>query len=71
MKRKKVRGAVFLLVLLLFCGAALWFFWSELMSRLGWREKGLGPAPARSTADEKIFEEDRRKLNELLKKRQP
>ena len=69
--KKKGRGRILLLVLLLFCALSVWYFWPDLMSRLGWREKGFGPAPAPSTADEKISEAERRKLNELLRKRQP
>jgi hypothetical protein len=70
MKKKTGSSKLVLLVLLLFWVGVLWFFWPELTSWLGWGEKKPAPAPTKSAPKEKISEEDRRKLEEILKKRQ-
>jgi hypothetical protein len=71
MKRKSRRGG-FLLALAIFAvGAiALWFFWPELSWRLGWDGKKAPPGRASGESREKLYEDDRRRLDELLKQRQ-
>ena len=61
---------LFALAVVFVCAAALWFFWPEISWRLGGDEKKAAPERAKGPAKEKIFEEDRRKLDELLKQRQ-
>jgi type VI protein secretion system component VasK len=70
--KQKWRSDILLLALALVfvCAVALWFFWPELSWRLGWDEKKAPPARASGESKEKLYEEDRRKLDELLKQRQ-
>jgi hypothetical protein len=71
MKRKGRKGGLFLvLAIVLFGLVSLWFFWPEISWRMGW--DGKKPAPGRSTGPvkEKLSEEDRRKLDELLKQKE-
>jgi type VI protein secretion system component VasK len=64
----KKRSAILFLALLLFVG--LWFFWPVLSSRLGWEKKRPLPEKPATPPKEKLFEDDRRRLDEVLKQRQ-
>jgi hypothetical protein len=69
-KEKRRSGRlVFVLAVLLLCAVALWFFWPEISWRMGWEEKKPVPR-ATGQSKEKLSEEDRRKLDQLLKQRQ-
>jgi hypothetical protein len=71
MKQKRGSGGLFLaLAVILFCAIALWFFWPEISWRFGWDGKKAAPGRASGESKEKLYEEDRRKLDELLKQRQ-
>jgi hypothetical protein len=71
MKQKRRSDVLLLVLAILFVGAvALWFFWPELSWRLGWDGKKATPGRASGESKEKLYEEDRRRLDELLKQRQ-
>jgi hypothetical protein len=61
--KKKTRSGLGLLALFLLGAALLWIFRDEISSRLGWNEKRKNPA------QEKISEQERKKLDDILKKR--
>ncbi len=70
MKQKRGSGGLFLaLAVILFCAIALWFFWPEISWRMGWDGKKPAPGRAMGESKEKLYEEDRRKLDELLRQR--
>lgn len=63
------KGSAFLFpALLLFCAVALWFFWPMISAALWEKKKPVAPRPA-SPVKEKIFEDERRKLDELVKQK--
>jgi hypothetical protein len=70
MKRNSRRGGL-LLALAILVGAVigLWLFWPELSWRLGWEGKKAPPGRASGESKEKLYEDDRRRLDELLKQR--
>ncbi|MGH7766894.1 MAG: hypothetical protein ACREQP_05520 [Candidatus Binatia bacterium] len=72
MKKQKSRSDILLLALAIVfvCAVGVWFFWPELSWRLGWDEKKASPGRATGQAKEKLYEDDRRKLDELIKERQ-
>jgi hypothetical protein len=70
-KPKRRRGGFLLALAILTVSAiALWFFWPELSWRLGWEGKKAAPGRASGESREKLYEDDRRRLDELLKQRQ-
>jgi len=72
LKKQKRRSDVllFALAVVFVCAVALWFFWPEISWRFGWDGKKAAPGRASGESKEKLYEEDRRKLDELLKQRQ-
>jgi hypothetical protein len=56
--------------ILLLLGIGIWLFWGEISWRTGWQKKNPGPVKQTTPAQEKLFEEDRRKLDEVLRQRQ-
>jgi hypothetical protein len=69
-KSKRRRGGLLLALATLAAAAVgLWLFWPELSWRLGWEGKKAAPR-ASGESKEKLYEDDRRRLDELLKQRQ-
>jgi len=68
--RPRVRRGRFLLGLtvVIVCGVGLWLLWPEISWRLGLEEKKTPPR-ASGQAREQLYEDDRRKLDELIKER--
>ena len=60
--KKKTNRRLALLVLLFFSVVLLWYFWRDLARLAGWPAKRAAP-------EEKISEQDRKKLEEILKQR--
>ena len=63
-----MRKFLLVLVILLLGAVGFWFFWPEVSWRMGLSERKL--PQSKGEAKEKIYEDDRRKLDELLKQRQ-
>jgi hypothetical protein len=71
MKQKRRSGGLLLaLAILVVSAITLWLFWPELSWRLGWEGRKAPPGRAAGQAKEKLYEDDRRKLEELLRQRQ-
>jgi hypothetical protein len=65
------KGAAVFIVPLLLAGAFfLWLAWPQISWKMGWGEKKPPPKAAAGSSREKIFEDDRRKLDEVLRQRQ-
>jgi hypothetical protein len=47
-----------------------WFFWDDLERWVGWGARKVEPDQARKPSQERIFEEERKQLDEILKQRQ-
>ncbi len=69
-KKKSPWGVISFLALLFFGAFVLWLAWPEISWKTGWGEKKPPPKAAAGTSREKIFEDDRRKLDEVLRQRQ-
>jgi hypothetical protein len=65
----KKGSTILLLALLLFGAVGLWFFWPVLSPWLGWEKKKPVAARSESPPKEKIFEDERRKLDDLVKQK--
>ena len=64
----KKAGIILLCAILFLFGLAVWFSWPVISSRL-WEKKKAAPLRPASPSKEKLFEDDRRKLDELLKQK--
>ena len=67
--KKKSGSGFLLLAFLLFCAFLLWFFWPEVTSWVERAEKKPAPAQTKGAPKEKISEEERKKLDEILRER--
>ena len=64
---KKAR-ILLLSAILFFFALALWLFWPLIAARLWDQKKPLAASPS-SPSKEKIFEDERRKLDDLVKQK--
>ncbi len=67
--KRKMRSWPLLIVLLAFTAFLLWFFWGDVEKFIRPGMKRNTPEQVQKPAQEKILEEDRKKLEEILKRR--